>query len=438
MRSTFSVLSLLVASATASYVLEDDYAASSFASMFDFFTGDDPTHGYVNYINQQQAQNQGMYKVENGAVYMGVDSSNVASGRGRDSIRISSKKEYNHGLFILDLAHMPAGACGTWPAFWLLGPNWPYGGEVDIIEGVNTQSANSMALHTDAGCSISHTGDFSGTLSTDNCDVAAPGQGTNVGCAIHSQDSSSFGQGFNNNGGGVFATEWTSDYISIWFFSRGAIPSDISGGNPDPSNWGLPAAKFAGACDIDAKFQNQKMIMNVAFCGDWAGSVWSTDSTCAPQASTCQDYVQNNPSAFQNTYWMINSLRVYSENGAGPAPTQSQPSASPTVTSPGQPTTEPTASITTFETITNIPTVTNTPVPQPTTDQPQTTGSGGNGNGNGGNNANWQGWNDNNNNGGSGGGGFGGGRGGSGGSGGSWGGGRGGGGGGGRGSWGGR
>ena len=38
MRSTVSVLSLLVASATASYVLQDDYAASSFASMFDFFT----------------------------------------------------------------------------------------------------------------------------------------------------------------------------------------------------------------------------------------------------------------------------------------------------------------------------------------------------------------------------------------------------------------
>ena len=22
--------------------------------------------------------------------------------------------------------------CGTWPAFWLVGPNWPNGGEIDV------------------------------------------------------------------------------------------------------------------------------------------------------------------------------------------------------------------------------------------------------------------------------------------------------------------
>jgi hypothetical protein len=31
---------------------------------------------------------------------------------------------------------------------WTLGPNWPSSGEIDIIEGVNSQKANSMALHT--------------------------------------------------------------------------------------------------------------------------------------------------------------------------------------------------------------------------------------------------------------------------------------------------
>jgi len=59
------------------------------------------------------------------------------SARGRDSIRISSRKAYDEGIFVLDLAHMPAG-CATWPAFWTLsqaGP-WPNGGEIDIIEGM--------------------------------------------------------------------------------------------------------------------------------------------------------------------------------------------------------------------------------------------------------------------------------------------------------------
>ena len=59
------------------------------------------------------------------------------SARGRDSIRISSQSAYDEAIFVLDLAHMPAG-CATWPAFWSLsqqGP-WPAGGEIDIIEGM--------------------------------------------------------------------------------------------------------------------------------------------------------------------------------------------------------------------------------------------------------------------------------------------------------------
>lgn len=35
----------------------------------------------------------------------------------------------------MDSVHMPTG-CATWPAFWSNGPNWPAGGEIDIVEGV--------------------------------------------------------------------------------------------------------------------------------------------------------------------------------------------------------------------------------------------------------------------------------------------------------------
>jgi hypothetical protein len=203
----------------------------------------------------------------------------------------------------------------------MLGSDWPVNGEIDIIEGVHGQSVNTMAMHTNAGCSITSTGAFSGSLQTDDCDVNAPDQATNAGCAIKSQDTSTYGSGFNANGGGVYATEWTSDALSIWFFPRDGIPSDISSGNPDPSNWGLPHGQFAGNCDIDEHVKDQKLVFDVTFCGDWAGSVWSTDSTCSTQASTCQGFVQNNPSAFQDTYWLINSLKVYSDNGAAPTQT---------------------------------------------------------------------------------------------------------------------
>ncbi|OAP61863.1 hypothetical protein AYL99_04066 [Fonsecaea erecta] len=345
MHVSVTTLAILASAASAAYVLEDDYSASAFASMFDFFTDNDPTNGYVNYISYDEAESSGLYKIDNGTVYMGVDSTNVASGRGRDSLRLSTKKSYNHGLIILDLAHMPAGACGTWPAFWMLGPNWPNNGEVDIIEGVNSQPSNNMAMHTNAGCTITSTGAFSGTLETDDCDTTAPDQPSNAGCSMRSQDTTSFGNGFNSNGGGVYATEWTSEEISIWFFPRNAIPADISSGNPDPSNWGLPQGQFTGGCDIDEKVKDQQLVFDVTFCGDWAGQVWSTDATCSPLASTCQDFVQNNPSAFQDMYWLINSLRVYSENGAAPTSTSTTTATATSAT--------PTGSATTFFTFTS-------------------------------------------------------------------------------------
>lgn len=78
----------------------------------------------MNYVDQGTAQNTGLISTSD-TVHIGVDSSNVASN-GRNSVRITSKNSYNTGLVILDLAHMPGSVCGTWPAFWLVGPNWPY------------------------------------------------------------------------------------------------------------------------------------------------------------------------------------------------------------------------------------------------------------------------------------------------------------------------
>ena len=136
--STLTIITLLVSTAHAAYQLVDNYSPSKFASMFDFITYDDPSHGYVNYVNQSTAESLGILKQQNGKLYMGADHTNVASGRGRNSIRVSSKAVYNHGLFILDMDHIPDNQCGTWPAFWTFGPNWPNSGEIDIIEGLHS------------------------------------------------------------------------------------------------------------------------------------------------------------------------------------------------------------------------------------------------------------------------------------------------------------
>ncbi|KIW51302.1 hypothetical protein PV05_10039 [Exophiala xenobiotica] len=306
----------LVSLCTAGYVLEDDYTEDQFFSMFDFFTDADPTNGYVTYVDQTTAQSSGLISTTNGSIYMGVDHTNVATGLGRNSVRLTSTKTYTHGLIILDLNHMPGGVCGTWPAFWTVGANWPNAGEIDIIEGVNSQVGNSMALHTASGCSITNNGLFSGSISTSNCFVNAPGQAMNAGCQIlAANDGASYGTQFNQGQGGVYATEWTSSAISIWFFPRSGIPSDISSGSPDPSTWGSPISAFEGGCQIDEFFSNHQIVFDTTFCGDWAGNVWSTDATCSSKASTCQDFVQNNPAEFQDAYWSVKSLKVYQSTG---------------------------------------------------------------------------------------------------------------------------
>ncbi|GES60321.1 endo-1,3(4)-beta-glucanase [Aspergillus terreus] len=308
----------------ASYSLVDDFGTgSSFFDKFDFFTSTDPTHGYVKYVDRSTATADGLLSSSNGSVYMGVDYKNVASG-GRESVRITSKKSYTHGLFILDLAHMPGGICGTWPAYWLLGSNWPSNGEIDIIEGVHDQTHNAMTGHTTDGCSINGSG-FSGTLTTSNCYASAPGQAANAGCGITDASATSYGAGFNAANGGVFATEWTSNAISIWFFPRGRIPGNIAGGNPDPGSWGTPSARFAGQCDIDAHFKAMQIVFDTTFCGDWAGAVWGSTS-CASKASSCDNYVANNPSAFRDAYWSINSLKVYQQGSSTKSGLQDAPS----------------------------------------------------------------------------------------------------------------
>jgi hypothetical protein len=268
---------------------------------------------------------------DNGPAYIGVDHTSVLGGSsvGRESVRIQTSKTFTHGLFILDASNMPGGACGTWPAWWSYGPNWPNSGEIDIIEGVNSGTKDKMSLHTSSNCTVTGL-DQTGTLDAANC---ADG---GVGCGTDSNTPNSYGLGFNANGGGVYATEWTDQYIKTWFFPRNSIPTDITNGSPDPSGWGLPDANFAGGCDIDSHFSLHQLVLNTDFCAPvWAGNpaVWAADATCSALAPSCVEYVQLNPSAFEDMYWEINYIKVYNVAGTtieGPTHTSAAvPTATP-------------------------------------------------------------------------------------------------------------
>ncbi|KHN94185.1 Glycosyl hydrolase family 16 protein [Metarhizium album ARSEF 1941] len=334
----------------ASYALTTSYIGESLLSGFNWLDGPDPSHGYVSYQSRPNAKALGLFSVDDqtGVVRLGVDSTNTYPlTAGRPSIRLESKQAFNHGLFIADFLHMPPSQCGVWPAFWSYGPNWPTGGEIDIIEGVNDQNRNILSAHTTAGCEISKSlhGKFLGVQRETDCDVG----GDNVGCGYYSPagDTSAYGNGFNAAQGGVYAMEWDDEFIKIWHFARRNIPEDITKKTPDPTGWGKPDAMFGGQdCDVNKFFNDMKLVININFCGDWAGTAWRASDVCTKVADTCNEYVANNPRAFSNTYWDVRYIEAYQKIHAQTTSRSLSPS-----------TTEPLTRVTSTTTITTTVTL---------------------------------------------------------------------------------
>ncbi|EIW73129.1 hypothetical protein TREMEDRAFT_59291 [Tremella mesenterica DSM 1558] len=292
-----------------------EYSGYNFFSDWDFFTGQDPSHGLVNYTDATTAFDDGLaFWTNTGVPGIQVDHwTKLPSGTPRNSVRMNTRDIFSGGLFIIDLQVMPFG-CGVWPAFWTLGyeGSWPDNGEIDILEGI--MSNNNK--HTTAGCQLDQSpGLFTGTVGNTNCDSSSGG----TGCSIISDSTSSYGQPFNNDGGGVFAMKWDGSGISIWNWNRWDIPQDITNQNPDPTTWGLPAAEFSGnSCDMGRYFQAQVLILNIDLCGDWAGGVYSTYSYCP---GTCADFIAN-PSNLDTAVMLINYIRVYQQGATSPVSAQ--------------------------------------------------------------------------------------------------------------------
>jgi hypothetical protein len=203
---------------------------------------------------------------------------------------------------------MPGGICGTWPAFWMFGPNWPASGEIDIIEGVNGANTDTITLHTAPGCTVDNSNSLAGTT-TNNADCNA-GSG-DTGCGVSTANTNAYGAGFNAVNGGVYAMQWASSGIYVWFWERANIPNDIANSEPNVESWGTPMASFSGSgCNFENSFANNNIVFDTTFCGQWAGSAWG-EGSCSGMADTCQDYVANNPGAFLDAYWLINSVKVY-------------------------------------------------------------------------------------------------------------------------------
>ncbi|KAF2624538.1 glycoside hydrolase family 16 protein, partial [Macroventuria anomochaeta] len=305
-----------VASAT-KYTVQDTYAGSSFFDHFNFGT-EEKTNGFVKYVDRATAKDKGYISYEGGDAIFGVDyKSKLNSGDGgdigRESVRLEGKTEYNKGLFVLDIKHMPGGICGTWPSFWSLGREpWPVKGEIDIIEGVNKNSVNSFVLHTNTNCKTEGKGQ-SGVQALKDCAIDGP-YGT-TGCGVTDTSSSSYGAGFNANNGGYYVTEWQAEGIKIWFFPRGSEPKSLTSSSPDTAEFGTPNANFQGDCDIEKRFMDQRFIFTNTFCGDWGGNVYA-QSGCPMYdglsgMASCKKYVAEHPEVFKDAYWRVSSFKTY-------------------------------------------------------------------------------------------------------------------------------
>ncbi|CAL1706208.1 unnamed protein product [Somion occarium] len=299
----------------ANYQLSDNHVGSDFLSSFVHEAIADPTHGRVTYVDQATAIAQNLTFASGDTLIMRADSTTrlAPSDAGRKSVRIRSVKTYTTHVTVFDIRHMPQG-CGTWPAAWEIGDDWPNLVENPTyyrLEGVNDQSPNAMTLHTSANCNMPASRDETGTPTGNNCDVNTSG---NTGCGVQAPTADSYGPAFNAIGGGWYAMERTTTFIKVWFWGRnsGNVPSDVrnGGGSVNTDAWGTPTAFFPNSqCDINSHFGPNEIVINLTFCGDWAGQSGVFNGAGCP--GDCTTFVDENPSAFVNAFWNIAAVRVY-------------------------------------------------------------------------------------------------------------------------------
>lgn len=87
-------------------------------------------------------------------VSFGVETTQILdpnANLGRLSLRLTTIQHWTHGLFVLDLIHMPQAICGSWPSFWSLGGTgvWPSSGILTIVPMNDHAEAGLMMCRRD-------------------------------------------------------------------------------------------------------------------------------------------------------------------------------------------------------------------------------------------------------------------------------------------------
>ncbi|KAF9524553.1 concanavalin A-like lectin/glucanase domain-containing protein [Crepidotus variabilis] len=307
------------------YTLKQDISGPGFYAFFKFEAIEDPTHGRVQYVDEPTAIRENLTFATPDTFILRADHKTVLTptSPGRKSVRIISRDEFKTHIAIFDVRHMPEG-CATWPAIWELYPtNWPSGGEIDIIEGVNNQAANQATIHTTSGCSMPPSSNPAsnrtqlGSDTQNKCDWEV---NYNAGCGVSFPKSGppTFGPAFNKAGGGWFVLERTPTVMKIWFWSRNdpTVPAEVKSKYSavvNPSTYGIPYAYFPNTqCEFNKYFKENNLVINLTLCGDWAGGddVWKQTGCPAP---SCNAFVETNPAAFADAFFDFANIRIYEQ-----------------------------------------------------------------------------------------------------------------------------
>ncbi|ODA79416.1 hypothetical protein RJ55_05009 [Drechmeria coniospora] len=326
--SLFSISSVALACAGGvfanRYHLADTYDVThNFFDKFNFMTHKDYNNGYVKYLSQEDAEKQGIAAYEDGEVYLGVDHKRIvkAGDVGRSSFRIESKTTFKHGLLIARFTHLPDNSCGSWPAFWTLGDlEWPNGGEVNMLEGWNMDKSNKPVIHVGPeskyGRCMIEGSNSTASIRSFNCDNQYENKQKNQykfqGCGASDSKAP-----FADPKGGIYAMEWTSDFIKLYSWRTGSEPANVGQDSPDTSTWGMPSMFLKNEnCDIDRHFTNQRIILDIAFCGNPVAQdvFWGQGCKAKTKEAVCADYVGKNPADFKDTYFRIKDIRYFQDS----------------------------------------------------------------------------------------------------------------------------
>ncbi|KAJ7685943.1 glycoside hydrolase family 16 protein [Mycena rosella] len=271
------------------WALSNQLEGQAFLDFFEYELSTNDNGGIAQYVN---GATSGLAYTSGSQVVLAVDDTPSASPR--KAVRMHSKTTFNakdNNLLIFDVAHIPA-VCGTWPAIWLTGTDWPSDGEIDVVESVNLYTRDTYSLHTGPGCTVPASAVSAMPnvqlveAGATNCDATLDGGA----CGFSDVSTSSFGPGFNSAGGGVFALEFATDGIKTWFWKAGSVPTDITNLSPTPSTWAASAARLlipTSSCSPETYFNDLLLVVNTNLAGSWTQGVWASNNV-GGQAQSCQ------------------------------------------------------------------------------------------------------------------------------------------------------